>query len=127
MVPRAFAILSAVTTEGVLYARSAAPWGSIELEPFGGDAVRLTRAAETVMDLEEANLGAIEAIAGGEDLAKALACRGSKKFGESLTREEMVSLLREWSSCEFEEICPHGRPIVKRISLAELLREFGRV
>ena len=25
------------------------------------------------------------------------------------------------------EICPHGRPIAKRISLSELLREFGRV
>ena len=37
----------------------------------------------------------------GEDLAKALACRGSTKFGESLTREEMASLLKEWSACEF--------------------------
>lgn len=24
------------------------------------------------------------------------------------------------------EVCPHGRPVAKRISLAELLREFGR-
>ena len=39
----------------------------------------------------------------------------------------MEALLREWASCEFKEICPHGRPIVKRIKLADLLREFGRV
>ena len=89
--------------------------------------MRLTRAAETVTDLEEAFLGAIEAIAGGEDLEKALACRGSTKLGESLTREGMVSLLKEWSACELRAVCPHGRPIVKRIGLAELLREFGRV
>lgn len=89
--------------------------------------MRLTRAAETVTDLEEAFLGAIEAIAGGEDLEKALACRGSTKLGESLTREGMVSLLKEWSACEFRAVCPHGRPIVKRIGLAELLRELVRV
>ena len=96
------------------------------LEPFGGGTVRLLAAPEAVTDPEGAFLGAVEALAGGEDLAKALACRGSTKFGESLTREEMVTLLREWSSCEFREVCPHGRPIVKRISLADLLREFGR-
>jgi DNA mismatch repair protein MutL len=76
---------------------------------------------------EGAFLGALEALAGSEDLAKTMACRGSTKFGESLSREEMVSLLREWSNCQFKEICPHGRPIVKRISLAELLREFCRI
>jgi hypothetical protein len=27
----------------------------------------------------------------------------------------------------FMEICPLGRPIAKRISLSELLREFGRI
>ena len=25
------------------------------------------------------------------------------------------------------EICPHGRPIAKRIKLVDLLREFGRL
>jgi DNA mismatch repair protein MutL len=97
------------------------------VEPFGGGVLRLLAAPEAVTDPEGAFLGAVEALVGGEDLAKALACRGSTKFGESLTREEMVSLLREWAACEFGEICPHGRPILKRISLADLLREFGRV
>jgi DNA mismatch repair protein MutL len=97
------------------------------VEPFGGDAVRLLAAPQLVTDPEGAFLGALEALAGGEDLAKALACRGSTKFGESLTREEMASLLREWSATEFKEVCPHGRPIAKRISLADLLREFGRI
>jgi DNA mismatch repair protein MutL len=97
------------------------------VEPFGGGAVRLLAAPEAVTEPKGAFLGALEALVGGEDLAKAIACRGSTKFGESLTREEMVSLLREWLACEFGEICPHGRPIVKRLPLADLLREFGRV
>ena len=75
------------------------------VEPFGGGAVRLLAAPEAVRDPEGAFLGAVEALAGGEDLAKALACRGSTRFGESLTREEMVSLLREWFLCEFKETC----------------------
>jgi DNA mismatch repair protein MutL len=39
----------------------------------------------------------------------------------------MDELLSQWSATEFKEICPHGRPIVKRIKLADLLREFGRL
>ncbi len=96
-------------------------------EPFGADAVRVTAAPETAVDPEAAFLAALHALAGGEDLAKALACKGSTKFGEDLSREGMAALLYEWSSCEFPDVCPHGRPIVKRVALADLLREFGRL
>lgn len=75
------------------------------LEPFGGDAMRLFKAPEAVTDPEGALLGAVEALAGGEDLAKALACRGSTKFGEELSREALEGLLREWAACEFRTIC----------------------
>jgi DNA mismatch repair protein MutL len=97
-----------------------------QIEPFGEGMVRILAASEAVTDPEAALVAAVGALAGGEDLAKALACKGSTRFGESLSREEMESLLKEWSSCRFGEICPHGRPIVKRLRLAELLREFGR-
>jgi len=96
-------------------------------EPFGEDALRITGAPETATDPEAALLAALHALVGGEDLAKALACKGSTRFGENLSREEMEMLLREWAATEFPEICPHGRPIVKRLSLADLLREFGRI
>ncbi len=96
-------------------------------EPFGEGTVRVHAAPETVTDPESALIAAVGAIAGGEDLAKALACKGSTRFGETLSREEMNALLKEWAACEFREICPHGRPIVKRVALADLLREFGRI
>ncbi|MBA3610954.1 MAG: hypothetical protein H0W54_06005, partial [Rubrobacter sp.] len=96
-------------------------------EPFGVDAVRVTAAPSPVSDAESAFVAAVGALAGGEDLAKALACKGSRKFGENLSREEMKALLKEWAACEFRDVCPHGRPIVKRVALADLLREFGRV
>lgn len=98
-----------------------------EFETFGEGAVRMLAAPETAAEPETSFVAAVEALAGGEDLAKALSCKGSTKFGESLSREEMERLLKEWTACEFREICPHGRPIVKRIALADLLREFGRV
>ena len=28
---------------------------------------------------------------------------------------------------QYGDVCPHGRPIVKRVALADLLREFGRL
>jgi DNA mismatch repair protein MutL len=96
-------------------------------EPFGDGAVRVTAVPETVTDPETAFLAALHALVGGEDLAKALACKGSTRFGESLSSEEMELLLREWAATEFPEICPHGRPIVKRLTLPDLLREFGRL
>jgi aryl-alcohol dehydrogenase-like predicted oxidoreductase len=46
-----------------------------------------------------------KALAGGEDLAKALACKGSTRFGENLSSEEMEILLKEWSVTEFRETC----------------------
>ena len=98
-----------------------------EFEPFGEGAVRVHAIPETVVDTEVGLIAAVEALAGGDDLAKAMACKGSTKFGEVLTKEEMGLLLSEWTACEFREICPHGRPIVKRVALADLLREFGRI
>ena len=50
-------------------------------KPFGEGAVRLSSVSETVTDPEAAFLAALHALAGGEDLAKALACKASAKFG----------------------------------------------
>jgi DNA mismatch repair protein MutL len=74
-------------------------------EPFGEGAVRISAVPGTVTDPETALLAALHALAGGEDLAKALACKGSTRFGESLTPEEMRALLADWSVCEFRETC----------------------
>ena len=74
-------------------------------EPFGDAAVRVLGVPGTVTDPEAALLAALHALAGGEDLAKALACKGSTRFGENLSSEEMEILLKEWSVTEFRETC----------------------
>jgi DNA mismatch repair ATPase MutL len=55
---------------------------------------------------EAALLAALGALVGGEDLAKAMACKGSTRFGENLSREEMETLLAEWSATEFKDTNP---------------------
>ena len=77
-----------------------------EIEPFGEGTLRVLKAPETVTDAEAALVAALVALAGGEDLAKALACKGSTKFGEDLSKEEMAALLKEWSSTEFKDTNP---------------------
>ncbi len=76
-----------------------------EVEPFGEDTVRVLATPETVTDAGEALVSALGALAGGEDLAKAMACRGSTKFGENLSIGEMEALLEDWSACEFKDTC----------------------
>jgi DNA mismatch repair protein MutL len=75
-------------------------------EPFGEGAVRVSKFPETVAEPETALVAALQALVGGEDLAKALACKGSTRFGESISREEMEVLLKEWSATEFKDTNP---------------------
>ena len=47
--------------------------------------MRISAVPATVTDPEIALLAALHALAGGEDLAKALACKGSTRFGANLS------------------------------------------
>ena len=95
-----------------------------EFEPFGDGALRVCGVPETVTDAGVALEAALGALAGGEDLAKAFACKGSTRFGESLGREEMETLLEEWAATEFKGRAPQdGRTSVLRFRA--LLTENG--
>jgi DNA mismatch repair protein MutL len=59
-------------------------------------------------------------------LAASFACRASIKAGDPLTEPEMLNLIEQLFSTSMPYVCPHGRPIVIRIDLAELDRRFGR-
>jgi DNA mismatch repair protein MutL len=61
------------------------------------------------------------------DLALAtMACHGSIRAGDPLTREAAVSLLEALDDADFAGHCPHGRPVVAFNSWAELERKVGR-
>jgi DNA mismatch repair protein MutL len=61
-----------------------------------------------------------------DGIAKRLACRGAVKAGSALHESEIRSLLRRARSLPGAPTCPHGRPAVVRLTLADLERSFGR-
>ncbi len=58
--------------------------------------------------------------------AAAFACGSAIKAGQELSREEMSALLNSLFATRNPYTCPHGRPTVTRLSLAELRRRFLR-
>ncbi|MDB5035847.1 MAG: mutL [Chlorobi bacterium] len=59
-------------------------------------------------------------------IAASFACRASIKAGDPLTEPEMLNLVEQLFATSMPYVCPHGRPIVIRVDLAELDRRFGR-
>jgi DNA mismatch repair protein MutL len=55
-----------------------------------------------------------------------MACHGSIRAGDAVSREEAVALLRALDSVDFSGHCPHGRPVLMRLPFAELERKVGR-
>ena len=64
---------------------------------------------------------------GSIDLVLAtMACHGSIRAGDAMSQEEVTALLTALDEVEFAGHCPHGRPLVMRMSWADLERRVGR-
>jgi DNA mismatch repair protein MutL len=108
-----------------------------EVESFGERDV-LLRAVPALLRGEEPRRlveGMLEEVAGprraGDQplLDRALAfvaCRAAIKAPTPLAREEMARLVADLSATEAPFFCPHGRPIMSRLSLREIRRELHR-
>jgi DNA mismatch repair protein MutL len=55
-----------------------------------------------------------------------MACHGSIRAGDLVSRAEAAALLRALDDIDFAGHCPHGRPVVTRIGYDELERRVGR-
>jgi DNA mismatch repair protein MutL len=55
-----------------------------------------------------------------------VACRAAVKANTALAREEMERLVADLSQTASPYFCPHGRPVVSRISLADVRKELKR-
>ncbi len=104
-------------------------------EPFGGDAIML-RAVPTLLKGDEPKR-LIEAVveeladpkAGEPALDRALAfvaCRAAIKANTPLAPEEMERLVADLEATATPFFCPHGRPIVSRVSMVDIRRELKR-
>lgn len=62
---------------------------------------------------------------GEETIAKTV-CRHAVKANDPLRYLEVEKLVRDLLDCDLPYCCPHGRPTMIQISLAELEKKFGR-
>jgi DNA mismatch repair protein MutL len=110
-----------------------------DLEPFGGGSVRVA-AVPALLDWTrcEAALRAmaedLEGMAPGERVEEALrrsaatmACHAAVKANDPLTREKMQYLLDELRETAHSSVCPHGRPVVLRLTRREIEKSFDRI
>ena len=105
------------------------------LEPFG-DRTCLLRGvpavlsgrdpAKAFLDMLEQASAAAEFSTWEDRISATVACHGSVRAGQTLTREEMVELVRLLERTHQPHTCPHGRPTMLHLSTHNLEREFGR-
>jgi DNA mismatch repair protein MutL len=110
----------------------------LDLEPFGGDsfAVKGAPAALGGADLEAlltdlaGQLADVERGSAVEeaqhDLLATMACHAAVRANQELSPEEARALLDGLDAIDFKARCPHGRPVVFELSIADLERRVGR-
>ena len=112
----------------------------VEVDIFGPDTVRISavppelepdavdRVVEEILDrattLDGVPERATEELS--EELAAALSCRGAIKVNHRLSRQEQQALLADLVATDNPYRCPHGRPIILRLSQEEMERRLGR-
>jgi DNA mismatch repair protein MutL len=109
-----------------------------ELEDFGGTALRVAAMpvvldwprCEATLHAVASDLEGLAAGAGGHDalrrIAATMACHAAVKANDPLTREKMQYLLDELVRTSHSSVCPHGRPVVLRLTRREIERNFER-
>jgi|AMFO01.1.fsa_nt_gi DNA mismatch repair enzyme (predicted ATPase) len=102
--------------------------------PVSGDALILDAipaAFQYEMDAEAFRALLHEVAEGGKEhrldrYRKTVACKAAVKAGDPLRPEARRRLIEDWLACETPQFCPHGRPVVYRISRRDLDRKFHR-
>ena len=111
----------------------------IEAREFGPNAIAVQAFPSLVIDrvripefMSEmlAKLGAAASNTNAEKLLdevlNMMACKAAVKAGDPLSPEEITVLLANWQNVEGSSNCPHGRPTVLRLTLADLEKQFHR-
>jgi DNA mismatch repair protein MutL len=111
----------------------------LEVEDFGGDSVRLSAVPALLEpgECEAAVRALAEDLEGGEPGARAedalrriaatMACHAAVKANYPLTHEKMRYILAELRRTAYSSVCPHGRPVVLRITRREVEKNFQRI
>ena len=109
------------------------------VDEFGGETLRIT-GVPAVLGREDA-VTAIRALAEdlegldrGRDVGDALrriaattACHAAVKANYPLTHEKMMHILEELRHTAYSTVCPHGRPVMLRLTRREIEKNFQRI
>jgi DNA mismatch repair protein MutL len=107
----------------------------LEAEPFGdwSAVVRslpasLTRAepGRLLTELLDALEDPTPTVDGFDRAAATVACHSAVRAGDTLSAELMRELIERLEGTDVGRFCPHGRPTVVRLPVAQLERDFGR-
>ena len=109
----------------------------IEVEPFGSDALVVRGLPDFLVEREPQALledllmrlereGRVDLEVFRRDLNAELACRSAIKKHHALPAELALRLIQDLMACDVPNTCPHGRPILKKLTLDDLERSFGR-
>jgi DNA mismatch repair protein MutL len=111
----------------------------LEIEEFGGDSLRLSAMPAILAPAEceaavRALAGDLEGLDAGSGVQEALrriaatmACHAAVKANYPLTMEKMRFILEELRRTAYSSVCPHGRPVVLRMSRREIEKNFQRI
>ncbi len=111
----------------------------MEIEEFGGGTLHLS-AVPAILDPAECE-AAVRALAedlegldkgsrvedGLRKIAATMACHAAVKANYPLTLEKMRYILEELRRTAYSSVCPHGRPVVLRITRREVEKNFQRI
>jgi DNA mismatch repair protein MutL len=110
-----------------------------EVEEFGGDSVKVT-AVPALLPPDECD-AALRALADDlegldrglrieealKHIAATMACHAAVKANYPLTFEKMRHILEELRATAYSTVCPHGRPVMLRITRREIEKNFDRL
>jgi DNA mismatch repair protein MutL len=111
----------------------------VELEPFGARAVLVRALPELLADKSPARVvgellheltsdsGMVQLVNDRLDhLLATMACHSVVRAGDVLSEREVRALLESMDGIDYRAHCPHGRPVLLRLSIGEIERRFGR-
>ena len=61
-----------------------------------------------------------------DSLSKSVACKAAIKAGRKMNRREMLALINDLFACEVPYFCPHGRPLIIKMTMPEFEKKFKR-
>jgi len=110
-----------------------------ELESFGGSSLKVT-AVPALLDANDCSASLLalahdlEGLDRGAKLQDALqriaattACHAAVKANYPLSYEKMTHILEELRATAYSTVCPHGRPVMLRLTKREIEKNFERI